>query len=82
MQSLVPACWHSPLTFANGFTGFLGTATGGGMVDEVDKDELMNMAVANLLFVGAEESHQSQIKSHNPSVEDIQVRLVHLLHIH
>ena len=52
------------------------------MMDEVDKDELMDMAVAALLFVGAGESHQSQIKSHNPSVEDIQVRLVHLLHIH
>ena len=35
-------------------------------MDNEGDDELMDMAVAALLFVGAEESHQSQIQNCNP----------------
>ena len=35
-------------------------------MDKEEDDELLDMAVAALLVVGAEESHQSQIPNCNP----------------
>ena len=36
------------------------------VVDGEEEDEMLNMAVATLLVVGAEEACQSQIQNHNP----------------